>query len=130
MRVFSGAVLGFLLFAGLRFLLLQITQTNPHGPASISFKLFSIVFGILFALLAGYVASFIGGRPDFVAAWIVSALIAVGAIVWMAMTVVAWNQVTVLLFMTPAAIVGGRAYAIRRRSRDTGSLQSDSSERK
>ena len=130
MRVFSGAVLGFLLFAGLRFLLLEITQINPHGPASISFQLVSIVFGILFALLSGYIASFIGGRPDFVAAWIVGALIAIGAIVWMAMTVIAWNQVTALLFMAPAAVLGGRAYAIRRRARDTGSPQSDSPERK
>ncbi len=121
MRVFSGAVLGFLLFVGLRFLLLQITQINPHGPASISIKIGSIIFGILFALLAGYIASFIGGRPDFVAAWIVGGLIAIGSIVWMAMTVVAWNQMTVLLFMAPAAVVGGRAYAIRRRARERNS---------
>ena len=121
MRVCSGAVLGFLLFAGLRFLLLKITQTNPHGPASISIQFGSIIFGILFALVAGYVASFIGGRPDFVAAWIVGALIAIAAIVWMATTVVAWHQMTVLLFMAPAAVLGGRAYAIRRRGRDTDS---------
>ena len=118
MRVFSGAVLGFLLFVGLRFLLFHVTQINPHGPASISLKLGSIIFGILFALLAGYIASFIGGRPHYVAAWIVGALIAIGAIVWMVTTVAAWTQVTALLLMAPAAVVGGRAYAMRRRARE------------
>ena len=121
MRVFSGAVLGFLLFVGLRLLLFQITQINPHAPASISFQLGTIVFGILFGALAGYIASFIGGRPNYIAAWIVGALIAIGSIIWMAMTAVAWMQVTALLLMAPAAVVGGRAYAIRRRSREGSS---------
>ncbi len=121
MRVFSGAVLGYLLFAGSAFLLFRITNTDPHAPAGISFEACAIVYGMLFALLAGYVASFIGGRPHFVAAWIVGALIALGAIISMVLTVVAWSQMAALLFMAPAAVVGGWTYVLRNRAqpRDT-----------
>jgi hypothetical protein len=114
MRVFSGAVLGYLLFAGFGVLLFRVTRTNPHAPASLSFEISSVIFGILVALAAGYLASILGGRRDFVAAWIVGALIAFGAIVSMVLTVVAWSQVAALLFMSPAAVIGGATYARRR----------------
>jgi uncharacterized membrane protein YedE/YeeE len=120
MRVFSGAVLGYLLFAGSAFLLFHATNTDPHAPASISFEVSAVVYGMLFALLAGYIASLIGGRPHFVAAWIVGALIAAGAIVSMIMTVVSWSQVTAVLFMAPAAVVGGWTYVLRRRTIESG----------
>jgi len=116
MRVFSGAVLGYLLFAGSAVLLFHITGHDAHAPASISFEFGAIVFGMLFALLAGYIASVIGGRPNYVAAWIVGALIALGAIVSMLLTVVSWSQVTALIFMAPAAVIGGRTYVFTKKS--------------
>ena len=60
----------------------------------------------------------IGGRRHFVAAWIVGALIAIDAIVTTARTVVAWPQVAALLFMAPAAVVGGATYVGRQRAHD------------
>ena len=118
MRVFTGAVLGYLLFAGSAFALFHITEHNPHAPATISFKACAVTYGMLFALLAGFIASFIGGRPHFVAAWIVGALIAAGAIVSMILTVVSWSQIVALAFMAPAAVVGGWTYVLRRRKAD------------
>ncbi len=118
MRVVSGVILGYLLFELLWLGLFRVTNTDPHAPASISFELGAIVFGLLFALLAGYVASFIGGRPHFVAAWIVGALVAMTAIVTMFRKGVAWPQMAGLLFMAPAAVVGGWTYVLRRRTKD------------
>ena len=115
MRVVSGVVLGYLMFGVSAFLLFRITGHNPHVRASISFEISAIVYGMLFAWLAGYIASFIGGRPDAIAAWIVGAIIAVGAVVSMVMTVVSWSQVTALLFMAPMAVVGGWTYVLRTR---------------
>lgn len=60
MRVVSGVILGYLVFGLSAFALFRITNHDPHAPASTSFEIGSIVYGILFALLAGYVASFIG----------------------------------------------------------------------
>lgn len=73
MRVFSGVVLGYLLFELLWYLLFRVTNTDPHAPASISFQIGAVVFGSMFALAAGFLASFVGGRPHFIAAWVAGA---------------------------------------------------------
>jgi len=122
MRVFSGAVLGYLLFELLWIAIFRVTNTDPHAPASLSFELGAIVFGLLFALLTGYVASFIGGRPNFVAAWTVGALVALSAVVNMIRNGVAWPQIAALFFMAPAVVVGGWSYVLRRKATpDVGS---------
>ena len=87
-------------------------------PASISFEIGSIVYGILFALLAGYVASFIGGRPDALAARIVAAVMVLVAVVSMAMTGISWSPMSAMLFMAPAAALGGWLYVLRTRRRN------------
>ncbi len=121
MRVFSGVVFGYLLFELLWFALFRLTNTDPHAPASISFQAGAVVFGLLFALSAGYLASFIGGRPHFIAAWIAGALIALTAMVVMIRKGVAWPQVAALLFMAPATVIGGYSYVVGRRTKsDSG----------
>ncbi len=120
MRVFSGAVLGFLLF-GLSWRgVFAVTNTDLHAPASIAFQAGAITFGLLFALMAGFIASLIGGRPHFVAAWIVGALIALLALAVMITKGAAWPQVVSLFFMAPAAVVGGWSYVLRRRAAEDG----------
>jgi fructose-specific phosphotransferase system IIC component len=118
MRVFSGAVLGFLLFGLLWRGIFVVTNTDPHAPASVAFQAGAVIFGMLFALLAGFIASFIGGRQHFVAAWIVGALIALSAIAVMIRYGIAWPQVVALLFMSPATVVGGWSYVLRKRGRE------------
>jgi fructose-specific phosphotransferase system IIC component len=117
MPVFSGVVFGYLLFELMWRGLFQVTNTDPHAPSGISFELGAAVFGLLFALLAGYVASFIGGRPHFIAAWMAGGLVALTAIVIMFRNAVAWPQVFELLFMAPAVVVGGWTYVLRGRAK-------------
>ena len=123
MRVFSGVVFGYLLFELLWRGLFQVTDTDPHAPASISFELGTVVFGLLFALLAGYIASFIGGRPHFIAAWIAGGLVALTAVAVMIAKVVAWPQVMQLFFMAPAVVIGGWSYVLQRRAQAGGDSQ-------
>jgi uncharacterized oligopeptide transporter (OPT) family protein len=123
MRVFSGVVLGYLLFELLWRGLFRVTATDPHVPSSIRFELGMVVFGLLFALLAGYIASFIGGRPHFVAAWIAGGLVAFTAIAIMIARVVAWPQMMELFFMAPAVVVGGWSYVLQRRAKMGGDSQ-------
>jgi uncharacterized oligopeptide transporter (OPT) family protein len=120
MRVFSGVVLGYFFFEGLWYLLFRVTNTDPHAPASVSFQAGAVAFGILFAVAAGFMASFIGGRADSIAAWGAGGLVVVTAIVMMTRKGVAWPQMTALLFMAPAVVVGGSAYVLRRRRRADG----------
>ncbi len=120
MRVFSGVVFGYLLFELLWRGVFQVTDTDPHAPASISFEFGAVICGMLFAILAGYLASFIGGRPHFIAAWIAGGLVALTAIVIMIAKVVAWPQVVQVFFMAPAVVVGGWSYVLRRRAMAAG----------
>ena len=116
MRVFSGIVLGYLLFELLWRAIFQITDTDPHAPASISFEFGAVVFGVLFAVLAGYIAAVIGGRPHFIAAWGAGILVGLTAIAIMISKVIAWPQMTQLFFMAPGVVVGGWTYVLRRRA--------------
>ncbi|HEX3869131.1 MAG TPA: hypothetical protein VHV77_01715 [Pirellulales bacterium] len=113
MRVVSGVILGYLIFAGSAFLLFHITQHDPHAPASISFEIGAIVFGVLFAALGGFIASFIGGRRDMLAAKCVAVILALGAIISMIATVVSWSQIWAVLAMAPAVLLGGWLYRIK-----------------
>jgi fructose-specific phosphotransferase system IIC component len=123
MRVFSGVVFGYLLFELLWRGVFRVTDTDPHAPASISFEFGAVICGMLFALLAGYVASFIGGRPHFNAAWIAGGLVAMTAVAIMMTKVVAWPQMVQLFFMAPAVVVGGWTYVLRRRAKTDGDSQ-------
>jgi fructose-specific phosphotransferase system IIC component len=116
-RVFSGVVFGYLFFELLWFELFHVTNTDPHAPASISFQLGAVIFGLLFALTAGFLASFIGGRPHFIAAWIAGGLIALTAVVIMIRFGAAWPQLMALLFMAPATVIGGWSYRLRLRAK-------------
>jgi amino acid transporter len=112
MRIASGVILGYLLFGLSAFALFRITHHDPHAPASLSFELAGTLYGILFALLGGFVASFIGGRRDTLAAKWVAVLIAAGAIISMFGSV-AWSNLSALLLMAPSAIFGGWLYRAR-----------------
>ena len=120
MRVFSGVVFGYLLFEVLWRGIFHVTDTDPHAPASMLFEFGAVVFGMLFALLAGYIASFIGGRPHFIAAWVAGGLVALTAILIMFAKLVAWPQMVELFFMAPAVVVGGWTYVLRRRAAASG----------
>ena len=120
MRVFSGIVLGYLLFELLWHAVFRVTNTDPHAPASISFQAGAVIFGVLFALAAGFLAGFIGGRPHFIAAKVAGVLVAVTAVVVMRRKGAAWPQVVALLFLAPAVMVGGYSYVLRRRAQLDG----------
>jgi hypothetical protein len=113
MRVVSGVILGYLVFALSAFGLFRITHHNPHAPASITFEVGAIVYGVLFAILAGLIASFIGGRPSMLAAKCVAVIVALGAVISMASTVVSWSAMAALLLMAPAVLLGGWMYRLR-----------------
>lgn len=120
LRVISGVILGYLVFAGSAFLFFQVTAHPPHGPASPTFMAISIAYGFGFALLAGFVAAFIGGRRDLLTARIVAVIVALGASISLVATLSKggffWSQVAALFLMTPAVLLGGYLYVNRSRS--------------
>lgn len=107
-RIISGVILGYLIFGIAMYALFHVTHRNPHAPASMGFEISAIVYGILFALLAGYVARFIGGSPRMMAVNLVALIVAVCAIVALVMDGIEWSAVAALAFMVPAVLIGGR----------------------
>jgi hypothetical protein len=70
----------------------------------------SILYGIFFAVLAGFLAAFLAKRWEFEHALAVSGLIAVaGAISLLAQAGqdAIWTQLAVLLLIAPSAMLGG-----------------------
>ncbi len=108
-RSVFAVIAGYLVFGLSAVLLFQIAGVDPHADTRLGFKIFSVAYGVMFALGAGWLASRLApGRPLFHAA-IVSAIIAVAAAgSLVGASGAKWSQLSALLLMTPAALLGGR----------------------
>lgn len=111
LRSIIAVVVGYLLFAASAFALFRISGHDPHAPANASFMGLSILCGMLFAAVAGFVAAWLAGRLEFEHSLAVAALIAAGG----AASLLAspghalWTQISAVLVMAPMAMVGGYA---------------------
>ena len=90
-------------------MLFQLSGQAPHDPAPAAFKIASIAWGAVFALVAGWLAARVAGRKPATHAAIVGGLIALGAIVSLAMRAgdARWSQLSALAVMAPCAWLGG-----------------------
>ena len=106
-----GAVLaGYLVFAVSGALLFMLTGWDPHAAAPVGVIVLSTLYGITFALLAGYLATSLAGRAPLGHAIAVAGLIGLGAIVSMVMSAAGaalWSQLSALVLMAPSAAFGG-----------------------
>jgi hypothetical protein len=110
LRSIGGVVAGYLVFGISAGFLFRVTGQDPHTSATIAFIVFSTLYGMLFALLGGFVATTIAGMRTLVPALAVGALIAAAAIVSMLARPgggALWSQLCALLLMAPSAVAGG-----------------------
>lgn len=109
-RTIAGIIVGDVIFAGSGVLLFRFAGVDPHSTvAHPTFVSFSILFGVIFAGLAGFVAGMIGQREDIICGILLAAIIAVGAITSLIIRPGAeaiWTQAAALVLMAPAALVG------------------------
>lgn len=108
-RTVLGVLTGDVIFAGSAALLFYFTRTDPHSPASPGFIFFSVLYGIGFALLGGFIAGKISERGDLITGLLLAAIIAIPAII----TAISrpgegaiWSQMFALILMSPAAVIG------------------------
>src|SRR5215472_4900681 len=109
MRTVLAVVAGYLIFAGSAVLLFHLTNVDPHSPAALSFKTFTIAYGLAFAFLSGFVAGNIAWRTDLVCGIALALVIAVGATISMLARPGAgalWTQSAALLLFAPASLAG------------------------
>ncbi len=105
LRAIVGIVVGYLVFAVPAFLLFPLMHHDPHAPATLTFEVFAVVYGIVFALLGGYLGTAISGKS-----WVsftIAGIVATGAIASMIAKGVSWSPVSALICMVPAAAAGG-----------------------
>jgi hypothetical protein len=124
MRRALAVIAGYLVFAVPSGALFQVSGRNPHAPQPLSFVVLSIVYGIVAAILGGYLAAVLaGGRPGPTAraVGIVIAAVAIVSIAARPGAVPAWSQIAAIILIAPSTLLGGwlrSAQLAARASRD------------
>ena len=108
MKVVFAVVTGYLIFAVSSTLLYQLTGHDPRSAPSAGFEVVSVVWGMGFAALGGYVAER-GAQREVIPSVAVGCLIAAGALISLIMGAAARTELATLLLMAPAACAGGLA---------------------
>jgi nitrate/nitrite transporter NarK len=108
-RSVAAVIFGYLVFGGTAALLFRLSGQEPHAPASTGFKVFTIIYGIVFAAVGGWVASRLAGQRPLGHAIAVTTLIALGAIISLVFsgTQYTWSMWAALFLMAPSALLGG-----------------------
>jgi len=109
-RSIVAVVVGYVVFAVSAFAFFQISGQPPHQAAPLPIMVESIAFGMVFALLGGYVAAWLAQRRPVAHGAGVAAVLAIGAAVSLLSTLgkgAVWSQVAALMLMAPCAVLGG-----------------------
>ncbi len=112
-RSIFAIVIGYLVFAVPSAALVNVDVVDPHAPASGRVFLLTVLYGLVFALLGGWVTVRLAARRVLWPALVVAVLVAGLAAVSLAFARgVYWTQLSALILMAPAVVVGG-AIALR-----------------
>ena len=109
-RSVVAVIAGYLIFAASAVLLFRLTGRNPHAPAELWFVLVTIVYGLFFATVGGFVAALLGKRFEMEHALAVASLIAALGAASLLSDVRAgaiWTQLAAILIIAPCAMLGG-----------------------
>lgn len=109
-RSILAVIIGYLIFAVSAVLLFSLSGRDSHDVVPMWFLLISIVYGAFFAALGGYITATITPLNKFRHAAILSIVIGTGA--WVSLLSrpgkgAIWSQLSALLAMAPAAMIGG-----------------------
>ena len=86
LRSVAAVLVGYVVFAASAFSVFRLSGQAPHAPASVPFMLLTIVSGVAFAAVGGYVAGWLAGRRPLAHAVAVATLLAAGAAASLAST--------------------------------------------
>lgn len=109
MRAFLAVVVGYLIFAGSAVVFFHGLNVDPHSPATAHFEGLTIVYGLAFASLGGFVTGKIARRTDLNCGIALAVVIALGATISMIARPGAgalWTQTAAVLLFAPASLVG------------------------
>ena len=109
LRSIGAVAAGYFIFGASGFLLFQLSGQDPHQQAPLTFKIATIIWGCVFALVAGWLTARIAPRKPATHAAVLATLIALGAVVSLAArpSDAKWSQLSALAVMAPCAWLGG-----------------------
>jgi hypothetical protein len=107
-RSLFAVVAGYLVFGLSAVILFPVAGVDPHAHASTGFKVVSIVWGVVFALGAGFFAAKLAPRRPLWHAGMVAALVGLGATVSLiGAGGTKWTQIAAIVSTMPSVILGG-----------------------
>ena len=109
LRSIGSVAAGYFVFAASAVLLFQMSGRDPHAEAPLAFKAATVIWGAVFALVAGWLTARIAGRRPATHGAVLAGIIALGAIVSMATSPgdALWSQIAAAVVMAPCAWAGG-----------------------
>jgi hypothetical protein len=109
LRSVGAVVAGYVVFAVSAVLLFQMSGRQPHADAPLTFKIATVVWGAVFAMVGGWLAAHVSVRQPATHGAAVGALIAglaLASIVARPSDVI-WTQIAAIAVMAPCAWLGG-----------------------
>ena len=107
LRSIGAVAAGYLIFASSAVLLFQMSGRAPHQAQPLAFEIASIVWGCVFALVAGWFTARIANRRPVLHAAVLAGVIALGALASLTAEGAKWTQLAALAVMAPCAWLGG-----------------------
>ena len=116
LRSIGAVAAGYLIFAMSAVLLFQMSGRAPHQAQPLAFEIASIIWGCVFALVAGWLTARIATRQPAVHAAALAGVIALGALASLVGdgSGAKWSQLAALVLMAPCAWFGGLVSRLRR----------------
>lgn len=109
LRLLTGIVLGYLLFAFSTIVTFQVLGLDPHGPTPPAIMVGTIGAGLIAAFVGGYVGAMVARGYERTAGLVIGGIIAViaaAALLAQPGSDAQWSQLSAF-FMAPVAALGG-----------------------
>ncbi|RYU91181.1 hypothetical protein EWM62_04375 [Mucilaginibacter terrigena] len=107
-RNISSVVAGYSIFAVSSAMLFILTGHKPHGEATITFKIATAVYGMVFSVLAGFVLQLIATQKTLMLNYILAAVIfGFAAISLATASGTHWTQLFAMFIFAPVSVLGG-----------------------
>jgi hypothetical protein len=109
LRSIGAVAAGYLIFAMSAVLLFQMSGRAPHAAPPRTIDIARIVWGSVFALVAGWLTARIAWRRPVLHAAVLAGVIALGALASLIgdLSGAKWSQIAALVVMAPCAWLGG-----------------------
>lgn len=111
LRAIAGIVVGWVIFAFSAIFLFRITDKDPHTWPGWSYAVGSVLYGMLFATVAGWILAMIAKEKANQAAIILAVLIALSALASITMLRSGgsyWSPIATAILMAPMIVFGAR----------------------